>query len=109
MLHHLADGTTITVRTNEPQMDTERGARREAALNDGDRVRLVALAQWPTTGYDDRPNLPPGTEGTVRETWPSRVTDGGGSLAVEWDNGSRLFATTDDRVVKVDDPDATPL
>jgi len=108
---HREGGVSSTVTTTEPQMDRERGERRELAFRGGDRVKLVGLAQTVVkghAGYDDRPNLPPGTEGTVEEH-AGRVTDSGGSLFVRWDNGSSLNATTDDRVAKVDDPDATPL
>lgn len=109
---HKEDGTSVRLHTDIPQMDRERGERRQAAFKDGDRVRLVALAQSididGTEGYDDRRFLPLGTEGTVRER-AGAVVDGGGSLFVEWDNGSGLMAMSDDRVLKLDDPDAEPI
>jgi hypothetical protein len=64
----------------------------------GTRVKLVALAQTPG-GYDDSPNLPPGSTGVV-----SDEPDDFGSLPIKWDHGSGLSATADDRIV-VHSPD----
>lgn len=105
---HQENGVSATITTDESALDGHRRERREAALKDGDRIRLVGLAQS-VGGYDDRPNLPPGTEGVITADAAGRITDDIGQLYVRWDNGSTLNANPDDRVVKVDDPDATPL
>ena len=63
---------------------------REVQFPVGTRVRLVALAQN-EGGYDDRPNLPPGSTGVVTD-----APDGMGSLPIKWDHGSRLSVTAND-------------
>lgn len=95
---HYADGTTLDVT---PTKDYRRVRRlRRQRFVAGSRVQLMALAVNLPAGYDDRPNLPPGIQGTV-VGGPGGVTDDAGSLQVEWDNGSTLTATVDDLVMPV--------
>lgn len=63
----------------------------------GTRVRLVALCQN-KGGYDDRPNLPPGTKGVVVGT-----PDSAGSLPIEWENQTKLAATVNDWIAPLAD------
>ena len=65
---------------------------RELQFPVGTRVRLVALAQN-RGGFDDRPNLPPGSTGIV-----TAKPDAMGSLPIKWDHGSMLSATADDEL-----------
>lgn len=102
MIWHYEDGRSEEVNLTFEHFERAR-TERPKQFSDGDRVKLVALAQNPN-GYDDRPNLPPGTEGTVVAV-AGRVTDDGGSLRVQWDNGSNLFATTMDVVERVTRPE----
>lgn len=57
----------------------------------GSRVRLIAFAE--DEGW--RETLPAGTEGTVR------YVDSLGTVHIDWDNGSRLGALTEDTIIKI--------
>jgi hypothetical protein len=87
---------TTGVTTIEERYRVRDQRRKEFPV--GTRVKLVGLAQTPN-GYDDSPNLPPGSTGVV-----SGEPDDFGSLPIKWDHGSSLSATADDRIV-VHSPD----
>lgn len=102
MILHYEDGTSQEVELTFEDLQRVRDERPEQ-FSGGDRVKLTALAQNPR-GYDDRPNLPPGTEGVVVAI-AGRVTDDGGNLRVQWDNGSSLSATPMDVVERLTRPE----
>ena len=78
----------------------------DAAAGDfapGTRVELHRLAVTPG-GFDDTALLPPGTRGTVDESFdPGKLTAFafGRQIPVNWDNGSTLQACGDDMLVRL--------
>lgn len=100
MLLHYKDGSSQEVNLpKDPGYIQAVIAFRTFHFPVGTRVELGALAQNPG-GYDDRPNLPPGSTGVV-----TGKPDAGGSLPITWDHGSNLQATSDDVLLVVWRPD----
>lgn len=96
-LLHYEDFTATDCEVDEREKQREAIEERPSKFPVGSRVKLVGLAQNVREdgdlGYDDRPNLPPGTCGTV-----VGLPDACGSLPVKWDNGSSLAATATDEL-----------
>lgn len=102
MILHYADGSSREMNLpKDPGYIQAVIAYRKFHFPVGTRVELAALAQNPG-GYDDRPHLPPGSTGVV-----TGEPDGGGSLPIIWDHGSKLQATSDDVLLVVWRPDTT--
>ena len=95
ILFHL-DGTVRVKTLETPEMREAITKVRTDTMPVGTRVRLMELAQTPE-GYDDRPNLPPGSYGTV-----TGEPDSAGSLPIKWDHGSTLAATIEDVIVPIE-------
>lgn len=93
LILHYEDGHTERTRAASFNASQQIARLRAERFPVGTRVRLIALAQN-VGGYDDRPNLPPGSIGTV-----TAPPDGMGSLPVKWDHGSRLSAAANDVIV----------
>lgn len=90
LIMHYEDGHTERAVHATYNQSQQIARTREVQFPVGTRVRLIALAQN-ENGYDDRPNLPPGSIGVV-----SGTPDAMGSLPIKWDHGSGLSATADD-------------
>lgn len=103
MLLHYEDGSTEEFDA-EPyglRASPEVIEERSRLYPEGTRVKLVALAQN-VGGYNDLPNLPPGSTGTV-----VGVPDSIGSIPIKWDHGASLAATSHDKL-EVLSGDQTP-
>lgn len=90
LILHQIDGTSVSIQPNEDREGTLNFRRKH--FPEGTRVRLTGLVQN-VNGYDDRPNLPPGSIGTVIGD-----PDDAGSLPIRWDHGATLAATINDRI-----------
>jgi hypothetical protein len=95
MLLHYEDGRIEEIADATIEYDQRKliVAERKEQFPVGTRVKLIALAQN-VGGYDDRPNLPPGSTGEV-----SAEPDDFGSLPIAWDHGSSLAVTAHDKIV----------
>lgn len=95
LILHYKDGSSRTTTAHSPHGRKLLKKDRAEMYPEGTRIQLVALAQTPG-GYDDRPNLPPGSFGIV-----TGEPDDASSLPVRWDNGASLAATADDWIAPV--------
>lgn len=96
-VHEVSDDELAAVSPEYAQhLETKKVKEQRARdFPPGMRVRLTYLEITPG-GFDDTPNLPPGSTGTV-----SGTPDDAGTLPVKWDHGPQLGATVKDVIERV--------